>query len=1084
MADDILGKFDPESFSAEPVGFNGYVYPATGYSSPLNGAFASSIPGNLELVRDAKWGTNPASQETEYVSFGFPSSTTYTTLSTYTYGYLVDTQASPSSFNGFSPAQEDAARHALQRYTEVADIKFVDKEEGNAAIRFANTSDLAGTEKETYDSSYGEAYQPGLEADPIKAQNGDVWIYRGYAENLDGTPKPAEFWQPGTKGQYLILHETGHALGLKHPDVDSSIDSVANTVMSIKPFAATNEWGRGNMGYAPQSFEFRYDGGSSRLTFESLDISNYGPVIDDVKITKVSDSTLVPVENGSFEQGTYTPESASFLTLSPFPGAAPLTGWTVQLGTVDWVEKKYWEASDGSKSIDLSGYNAGIIYQNQDLKLDKNQWYRVDFDLSGNFDGPSDAAKYVRVSIDNDQKTFKYQNPDENNLPFYPTTLMPYGIEAVQYTYGVNWDHNDDDTTYKLVPGQQFYETIWDAGGTDTIDFSAATDETYISLLNGNLIKRDAAGNKEYEKDAQGNNVLDGNGEFIPLSKTSEIFDPDGTYKLLIAFEGKDKDGNVAKGADGKPLNLNAIENAIGGSGSDFLEGNSVANYLVGGAPIVNGSFEDGVSVPTLASEGFVTLPDTAKPFGWAVRQETVDWVQSLWNASDGKKSIDLSGDNAGKLYQDVSGLVVGKTYRIEFDLSGNFLPDPNNDRDTAKDVQVSIDQVAKTFTFTRPAGWSLTNMGYAPQSLEFTYTGASPRLTFKSLDESFFGPVIDNVKIRDQNTLVPIASGSFEDGLYEPESASFVTLPGAATLTGWKVQPTVDWVQSLWDASKGTKSIDLSGNNAGTIYQDLGGLVEGRTYRIEFDLSGDFLRDPYNDLDTAKVVQVSIDGVQEDFTFTRPVDWSQSNMGYAPQSFEFTYTGSSPRLTFESRDYSAWGPVIDNVNVRHIESAGDRFGLDTLVGGGGNDTLVGSPTLDRLYGSYKNPWPADGDGDVFKIVADDIQPYVTGQNNTILVRFGHRLDKRGDYGNGDKIDLSEFGSGDWKLVDPGDPLTPGTIRVNNHSWTVEGYPTSLLQGKDSDGDYFQMFIDDGSANGDQYTVEDFIGVSDYSALL
>ncbi|MFZ1413730.1 MAG: hypothetical protein WAS73_04000 [Defluviicoccus sp.] len=184
------------------------------------------------------------------------------------------------------------------------------------------------------------------------------------------------------------------------------------------------------------------------------------------------------------------------------------------------------------------------------------------------------------------------------------------------------------------------------------------------------------------------------------------------------------------------------------------------------------------------------------------------------------------------------------------------------------------------------------------------------------------------------------------------------------------------------------------------------------------------------------------------------------------------------------------WGERGDDTLYGH--SGADLLiggpGVDAMVGGGGNDTLVGQPTLDRLIGSYRAPDPRDPhpDGiDVFKIVTDDVQPYVTGQNNTIFVRFGHRLDKRGIFGNGDQIDLSEFGSGDWKLIRSGDPLAQGTIKVATHTWTADGYATSLLVGKDSDGDYFQMFIDDGSANGADYRVMDFIGVtSDYPDLL
>ncbi|SUS07117.1 putative Serralysin [uncultured Defluviicoccus sp.] len=187
--------------------------------------------------------------------------------------------------------------------------------------------------------------------------------------------------------------------------------------------------------------------------------------------------------------------------------------------------------------------------------------------------------------------------------------------------------------------------------------------------------------------------------------------------------------------------------------------------------------------------------------------------------------------------------------------------------------------------------------------------------------------------------------------------------------------------------------------------------------------------------------------------------------------------------------DGNDWIEMGDGDDWARGETGNDTLdggsGRDTLYGGGGNDLLVGQPTLDRLIGSYKDSRDPHPDGiDVFKIVADDIPPYVTGQNNTILYTFGHRLDERGYYGNGDKIDLSEFGGGGWKLIHSRDPLQPGTIKVTNHTWSVDGYATSLLVGKDKDGDYFQLFIDDGSAYGWDYRVKDFIGVtSDFPDL-
>jgi choice-of-anchor C domain-containing protein len=81
--------------------------------------------------------------------------------------------------------------------------------------------------------------------------------------------------------------------------------------------------------------------------------------------------------NGSFEEGTFS--GAAFDTLTP--GSTALTGWTVDSGSIDWIGT-YWTASNGSKSIDLNGFDTGAI--SQILATTIGNTYVVTFDLSGN----------------------------------------------------------------------------------------------------------------------------------------------------------------------------------------------------------------------------------------------------------------------------------------------------------------------------------------------------------------------------------------------------------------------------------------------------------------------------------------------------------------------------------------------------------------------------------------------------------------------------------------------------------------------------------------------------------------------------
>jgi Ca2+-binding RTX toxin-like protein/methionine-rich copper-binding protein CopC len=129
-----------------------------------------------------------------------------------------------------------------------------------------------------------------------------------------------------------------------------------------------------------------------------------------------------------------------------------------------------------------------------------------------------------------------------------PQTPMLYDIAAIQYLYGANTSHRTGNDTYTFDPTKPFFQTLWDAGGTDTISvFNFSTDCT-INLGAGSFssiaIPSDA----------------------LPAGSSGGTTPTyDGTNNLAIAF------GCL-------------IENATGGQGNDTLIGNAANNRLLGGA--------------------------------------------------------------------------------------------------------------------------------------------------------------------------------------------------------------------------------------------------------------------------------------------------------------------------------------------------------------------------------------------------------------------------------------------------------------------------------------------------------------------
>lgn len=124
----------------------------------------------------------------------------------------------------FTDAQQTAAREALALYAEVANLVFTEvSDQGEGGIlRFGNS--------DQGESQGGYSYTPAVGV----GEAGDVWINHRVADNLDP--------QRGRHEYTTLLHELGHALGMKHPGnygvgdtppfLPAAEDSTQYTVMS------------------------------------------------------------------------------------------------------------------------------------------------------------------------------------------------------------------------------------------------------------------------------------------------------------------------------------------------------------------------------------------------------------------------------------------------------------------------------------------------------------------------------------------------------------------------------------------------------------------------------------------------------------------------------------------------------------------------------------------------------------------------------------------------------------------------------------------------------------------------------------
>ena len=146
----------------------------------------------------------------------------------------------------------------------------------------------------------------------------------------------------------------------------------------------------------------------------------------------------------------------------------------------------------------------------------------------------------------------------------FAQTYMMADIAALQYMYGADFTTNGGDTAYSwnqntgqslvngfvaLDPGaNRIFSTIWDGGGTDTYDLSNYTTALQVDLRPG------------------------GSSVFSTAQLAYLGGGPNGGYAR----------GNVFNALQYQNDPRSLIENAVGGSGGDWLVGNAASNVLTG----------------------------------------------------------------------------------------------------------------------------------------------------------------------------------------------------------------------------------------------------------------------------------------------------------------------------------------------------------------------------------------------------------------------------------------------------------------------------------------------------------------------
>jgi serralysin len=221
-------------------------------------------------------------------------------------------------------------------------------------------------------------------------------------------------------------------------------------------------------------------------------------------------------------------------------------------GDIRWANSTSSTATNGYTYYPAASSNssAGDIYVGTGITnpLVGNRSYLNylhEFGHSIGLEHPHDSSAAVPTPAGEDQLKYtvmSYRDYAGDGLngystQYFPTTPMLNDVLTIQFLYGANMSYHSGNDVYQWAADKHIYETIWDAGGTDTID---ASNQAQSVLLNLNC------------------------GEWSQIGVAFSNSQANVRDCLTIAY-----------GA--------TIENAIGSALADTLIGNTAANALSGG---------------------------------------------------------------------------------------------------------------------------------------------------------------------------------------------------------------------------------------------------------------------------------------------------------------------------------------------------------------------------------------------------------------------------------------------------------------------------------------------------------------------
>jgi Ca2+-binding RTX toxin-like protein len=478
-----------------------------------------------------------------------------------------------TGFSKFSQDQIDATRTILSDIEKITGIDFVEVTTGGS-ITFANCAQSSDTLGYAYAPTHGYSTLGSKITDVSVADlSGDIWINN----TVDWA---ANAWTAGQEGYVTILHEIGHALGLKHPFeadqdgyiLETAFDSELYTLMSYDP--------------APKSTIVSVSGDSSSYSWIESSIHPTGFSMKDIEALQYLYGANTEKTAGD---NVYKWDSNPVIFQTIWDSSG--------IDTFDCSNQVR------SCTINLSAGSFSSIGYRSDAaairsSLGMPSWFTEELPDSV-YDGSKNIAVAKNVVIEN-----AYGGSDGDVLSGNDAGNTLAGNGGADKIYGLTGDD-------KLKGGLN--KDILDGGlGTDTADYSDKTSTVKIILNRSTDAKvyvngaaEDTIKNIENLVGGSGvdvltgdaaNNVLDGGadqvadvidgGAGIDTISFGSITGTMGVTLSLGAYNATTKTTSQTFAKIGSALTdkINNVENITGSKNADILSGNAGDNIVRGEA--------------------------------------------------------------------------------------------------------------------------------------------------------------------------------------------------------------------------------------------------------------------------------------------------------------------------------------------------------------------------------------------------------------------------------------------------------------------------------------------------------------------